>query len=140
MNSRKIAHSFRSCEVEVDASVHAALAVVAVERAAKSVLGHELGDGAQIVAELRGRNGGIFPSLQTIGLAGHKNHGAEGGLAHMPNGCGFFRRADVRQRRGGPGLRGAGNGFSLGARLLSGPRTHLDKQKTDSLGQPVEIA
>ena len=95
---------FASCEVEVDARVHATLAVVAVERAAKAVLGHELADGAQIVAELGGRNRGVFPALPAIGLAGHEDHGAERGLAHVPDRGGFFRRADVRHRRGGPGL------------------------------------
>ena len=133
-------YSFWSREVEVNTGVHAALAVVAVERAAEAVLGHELSDGAQIVAELRGRNGGVFPSLAAIGLAGHENHGAERGLAHMPNGSCFLGRADVRHRRGGPGLRGAGDGFGLGLRFFLGPRAHFDEQKTDSVRQAVEIA
>ena len=132
--------SFWSREVEVDTRVHAALAVMAVERAAKSVLGHEFRDGAQIVAELRRWNRGIFPALEAIGLAGHKNHGAERGLAHLPHRSGFFRRADVRHRRGGPGLRGAGDGFGLGLRFFLGPRAHLDQQITHSFRQPVEIA
>ena len=59
----EFADAFGAAEVEIDARVHAALAVVAVERAAEAVLGHERGDGAQIVAELRGRNGGSLPSL-----------------------------------------------------------------------------
>ena len=82
MNSRKLAHALFGAEVEVDAGVDAALAVVAVERAAVAVLGHERGDGAQIVAELRGRNGGVFPALAAIGLAGDEDHGAERGFAH----------------------------------------------------------
>ena len=99
-----------------------------------------VGDGAQIVAELRGRNGGVFPSFPAVGLAGHKDHGAERGFAHVPDGSGFIGRADVRHWRRGPGLRGAGDGFGLGLRFFGGPRAHLDEQKADSGRQLVEIA
>ena len=41
MNSRKCSYPFGVAKVEIDAGVDAALAVVAVERAAEAVLGHE---------------------------------------------------------------------------------------------------
>src|ERR1035441_6075460 len=37
-------------EIEVDAGVDASLSVMAVERAAKAVFGHQSGDGAQVIA------------------------------------------------------------------------------------------
>ena len=112
---------------------------MAVKRAAVAVFGHECSDRAQIVAELLGRNGGVFPAFPAVGLAGDKDHGAESGLAHMPDGGGFFRRADVGDGRGGPGLRGAGNGLGLGLRLFGRPCAHFDQQKADAGRELVEI-
>ena len=85
MNSRKMRMPCCAAEIEIDAHVDAALAVVAVERAAIAVLGHELGDGAKICAQLLGGNGSILPTFPAVGLAGHKDHGTERGFAHMPH-------------------------------------------------------
>ena len=54
------AQAFFCAEVEVDAHVDAALAIVAVERAAVAVFAHQRGELAQISAQTRGRNGALW--------------------------------------------------------------------------------
>ncbi len=99
INSRNLPQSLLGAEVEVDARVHASLPVVSVERAAIAVLGHQRGNRAQIVAQLRRRNGGVFPALLAVRFAGDKNHRAQRRVAHLPNAGGFLRRADARDWR-----------------------------------------
>ncbi len=134
------ANAFGTSEIEVDAHVDASLAVVAIERTAEAVLRHETGDGAEIFSELRGRNGGILPPLPAIGLAGHKDHGAERGFANMPDRLSFIGRANMRHWRRGPGLRGLGYSFGFGAGLLGRGCTDFDKQKANSGRKLVEVA
>ena len=62
INSRKLPFPPRVEEIEVDAHVHAALAVVAVERAAIAVFVHQLRERAQVVR--RARAGGTAASSQ----------------------------------------------------------------------------
>ena len=126
-------------EIEVDAHVHAALAVVAIERAAIAEFVHQFGERAQVVAEFGGRNGRILPALPAVRLAGHKNHRAQRRFAHVPHAGRFLRRADVRRRRIGPRLRRARKHFGLGARLLGGPCAHLDQQEANSGRKLVQL-
>ena len=79
-------------EVEVDARVDAALAEVAVERAAVAKLLHESGELAEVGTELRGRNGGVLPTFPSVGLAGDEDHGAECRFADEPDAGGFGGR------------------------------------------------
>ena len=136
----EVAQALLGVEVEVDAHVDAALAVVAVERTAVAVLGHECGDAAEVFAEARGRNGGVFPAFPAVGLAGDEDNGAECGLADMPDAGGFSGCADVRGGRRGPGLRGADEGFGFGACFFGGPGTHFDEEKADAGWELFEIA
>ena len=136
----EVAQALWSVEVEVDAHVDAALTVVAVERTAVAVLGHQRGDAAEVFAEARGRNGGIFPAFPAVGLAGNEDDGAECGLADMPDGSRFGGRADVRGGRRGPGLRGADEGFGFGAGFFRGPCTHFDEKEADAERELLEIA
>ena len=101
------AQPLHGAEVEVDAGVDATLSVVTVEGAAEAVIGHQPGDGAQVVAELLGRHGCVFPAFVAIGLAGDKDHGAERGVADLPDAGGFFGRADVGDGAHRPGHAGA---------------------------------
>ena len=135
----EVFHPIWSSEIEIDAGVHAALAVVAVERAAVAVFGHQRFDGAQIVAKLRGRNGGIVPAFPAFGLAGNKDRSAESGFADMPDGGGLSGRADAGDGRGGPGLRGAGDGFGLVAGLFGAPCAHFDEQKAAAGRKVIEV-
>jgi len=91
--TRGIFQFLSSSEVEL-MRVYAALAVMAVEWAAKAVLGHERRDGAQ--NSYRVAAGGTAASSQPSkrsGSPGTKTMAAERGLAHTPDGSGFFRRA-----------------------------------------------
>src|SRR5208283_1939413 len=78
-------YSFLSGEVETNTAVHATLAVMAVDRSAVAVFGHQLIDGAQIAAKLRGRDGSILPAFPAVGLAGNKGRGAESGFTDLPD-------------------------------------------------------
>ena len=126
-------------EIEVDAHVHAALAVVAVERAAVTEFVHQLGERAQIVAELCRRHGRILPAFPAVRLAGHKHHRAQRRLAHVPNAGRFLRRADVGGWRIGPRLRCARDLFGFGARFFRGPRAHLDQQEAHPGRELVQL-
>ena len=70
--------------------------IVAVEGGRVVVLGHERGEGAEVDAEPGGRDGGVFPAFEALGLAGDDGDGAEGGLADEPDlaGFGFGEDAD----------------------------------------------
>src|ERR1700677_1529409 len=123
------ANALGAVEVKVDAHVDATLPVVAIERTAEAVLGHEPSDRAQIFSELHGWNGGVLPALPAVVLSGHKARGAQRGCAHMPHRTSLIGRADVRDRRRWPGLRRARQRFSLGVGFFSGPCACLNKQK-----------
>ena len=86
-------------QIEVDARVHAALAEVAVERARVVELGHQPAEPAQVLAEARGRDGGVLPALPVLGFAGHERRGAERRLAHGPDVLGLDRIAEQPHRR-----------------------------------------
>ena len=134
------AYAGLGAEVEVDAHMHAALAVVAIERTAIAVLGHERGDFAQIFAEMRGRNAGILPALPAVGLAGNEDGCAECGLTHMPDARGVGGVVDAGLGHAGPGLRGADESFGLGLRFGGIPRTHFDQQKAAAGRQQADVA
>src|SRR6478752_7083978 len=72
-------------QVEVPASVDAALAVVAVERALVAVLVGELREAAEVLAEPLGRDGRVLPTLVRVLLAWHERGRAEARLAHLPD-------------------------------------------------------
>jgi len=134
------AEALDGAEVKVDAGVYAALAVVAIEWTAIAVFGHEGGDGAEVVAELVGGNGGVFPAFIAVRLAGDKDHSTEGGVADTPDGDGLLGSADADDGSDGPGLAGAGEAFGLGAGIFCGPCAHLDEQEADALRELGEVA
>src|SRR6185312_11329921 len=70
-------------EIEVPASVDAALAVVAVEGALVAVRLRELREPSQVLAEPLGRNGRVLPTLVRVLLARDEGGRAEPGLAHV---------------------------------------------------------
>ncbi len=134
----EVSYSFWSSEVEIDTAMHAALAVVAVERAAIAVFAHQGIDGAEIVAKLRGRNGGIVPTFPAVGLAGNKDRAAERGFADMPDRGGLSRRANAGDGRGGPGLRGASDGFGLRTSFFGGPGAHFNEKEAGAGREVIE--
>ena len=122
-------HALHGVEVEVDPQVDTALAVVAVERAAIAVLGHESRELAQVIAQPRGRNAGIVPALKSLRFARNKSRRAQGRFTHTPHGRCVFGRINARRRRLCPALRGMSEGFSLGMSLSRVPCAHLHQQK-----------
>ena len=78
-------------EIEVDARVHAALAEVAVHRAAIAVSLHQRPQLAEIGAEQFGANGGVLPAFPSVRLAGNEDASPERGLANLPDALGFCR-------------------------------------------------
>ena len=72
-------------QVEVPARVHAAVAVVAVERALVAVLAGQLAELPQVAAELLGRHCRVFPALVGVRLAGDEGGRAEACLADLPD-------------------------------------------------------
>ena len=123
------AQSLDGAEVEVDPRVDAALSVVAIERASIAVLVHQGGDAAQIIAQLGGRDGSVLPALEPVGLAGHGDHGAKGGVADMPDAGSLFGGTNAGHGRYRPGLGGASERLRLSLGLFGCPTAHLDQQK-----------
>jgi hypothetical protein len=81
----------RGLEIEVMAHVDAALAEVAVHGALVAELVHQRIDGAEIGAELRGIDGGVFPAFPASAFAGDEGGRTEAGLADVPDAFGFVR-------------------------------------------------
>ncbi len=120
-------------EVEVEAHVDAALAEVAVHCGGVVVLVDEGVDGAEVAAELRGVDGGVFPALPAGGgfsvRAGDEGGGAEAGLADVPDALGLVGGVDagggVSGKRFHGGHEGAGFGVGFG---LSGGAELYDEE------------
>ena len=72
-------------EVEVPTRVHAAVAVVAVERALVAELRGELLQVTQVVADPLRRDGRVLPAFVGVVLAGKERGGSEARLAHLPD-------------------------------------------------------
>ncbi len=101
-------------EVEGDAHVDAALAEVSVHGAVVAVLLHEGDDVAEVGAELRGVDGGVFPALPAGADAGDEGGGSEAGFADGPDAGGFGLGVDAGV---GDGLAGIARGRRLVRRL-----------------------
>ncbi len=135
----EIAQPLFGVEIEIDAHVHAALSVVAVERAAIAVLIHQRGDAAQVSAELRRRHSGIFPTFEAVGLTRDEDDGAESGFADIPDTGGFFGSADMGSGRARPVAAVVQESFSFEARFFGGPCPHLDEQVAYAGGKLIEF-
>ena len=72
-------------QVEVPPRVHAALAVVAVQRAVVVVLLRDLAQAAEILAEALGRHRRVLPALVRVRLSRDERRRAEPCLAHLPD-------------------------------------------------------
>ncbi len=129
MKLAEVAHTLDGAEVEVDAQVDAALAVVAIERSAVAELVQESRELAQVSAQMRGRNAGIVPALVAFRLAGNKGGCAESGLAHVPDAGGVGAVVDAGHRRFRPGLRRANQRLGFGLRFSRIPCAHLHQQE-----------
>ena len=124
------AEAFAGAEVEVRPQMRAALAIVAVDRGAVAVLVHQSGEAAQISAELRGRNGSVFPAFAAVRLAGNEDSGAERGVADAPDAGGVGRRIDARGGRCRQRPTRRGQGFRLWLALRLHPTRPIRQAET----------
>ena len=85
MNSLYLLHAFHRAHVVAHARVDAALSEVPVDGHDVAELIHQGLELAQIGAQLRGRNGGVFPSLPQLGHAGHICNRAQGRFPNTPH-------------------------------------------------------
>src|SRR5262249_47418727 len=122
--------------------VHAALAVMAVERAPVAVLLRELRQAAEVLADPFGRNGRVLPALVRVRPAGDEGGCAEPRLAHLPDVLLAFRvvvELDPGRRPAVP-LEVAHQRARFLVRLLLRLAAELDQQPALSVGEHRTLA
>ncbi len=126
-------------QIEIDASVHAGVAEVAVERAFVAVRGHHLAQIAEIAAKFFGGDGGVFPAFPAHGFAGHVRGHAESRFADFPHAFDLLLvGVEAHVRRMGAVGESLHQSAGLGFGFPRGFSAELNHQPSAAFGQQRE--